>query len=245
MPRCFVAALTVVCLLIPGVALGDDPSIEAPIPPRVELKASIAPRALAKSKPTPISLHASTSVSTEDGTPPLALKEFELEVDRHARLNLGGIPVCNGHEGTRGESTVWEACREALVGMGKIEIGIAFPGAIVPDQHEEVFIYNGGIRKGARTLYLWTEIDVPTPAAIVIPVVIEGDHGRYGLKAVGSVPKIAGGAGWIDRLGLRFRRGIFSATHPPDGTFDLRESMVFVDGTRLVASVSLPTASLR
>jgi hypothetical protein len=241
MPRCFVAALAVVCLLIPGVASGDDPSIEAPISPRVELKASIAPRALAKSKPTPISLRASTSVSAENGSHPPALKEFELEVDRHARLNLGGIPAC--HSG--GRETVRKACREALVGKGVIDIGIQFPETTTPDQHEEVFIYNGETEKGARKLFLWSEISIPRPTAIVIPVTIKADRGRFGLKAVGSVPKIAGGSGWIDRLELRFHRGIFSATYPRDGTFDLRESTVFVDGTRLVSSVSLPTTSLR
>lgn len=241
MARRFVAALAAACSLISGVALGAETPAEAPPSPRVELRADISPRALGKSKPTPISLRASTSVhSTGYGRPP-ALEEFELEVDRHARLNLGGIPVCHPQH----EATVQEECREALVGKGTIDVAFQFPETASIEQHEEVFAYYGGVRKGTRTLFLWTEISIPTPAAISIPVAIKADHGRFGLKAVGSVPKIAGGYGWIGRLGLRFRRGIFSATHPPDGTFDLRESTVFADGTRRVSSVALPTASLR
>ena len=129
------------------------------------------------------------------------------------------------------------------MGKGAIDIGIQFPETSTQDQHEEVFIYNGGTEKGARTLFLWTEISIPRPAAIVIPVTIKADRGRFGLKAVGSVPKIAGGSGWINRLELKFYSGIFSAIYPPVGTFDLRESMDFVDGVYLVSSVALPVTS--
>jgi hypothetical protein len=59
------------------------------------------------------------------------------------------------------------------------------------------------------------------------------------VKLVGSVPKIAGGAGSVIYLAWRFRKGIFSATCPV-GHLDTGFVAVFVDGTHLEGSASRP-----
>jgi hypothetical protein len=52
---------------------------------------------------------------------------------------------------------------------------------------------NGGTKGGVTTLFVHAYVNVPAPTAIVTTVKISKIHnGRNGLKAVGSIPKIAG-----------------------------------------------------
>lgn len=63
------------------------------------------------------------------------------------------------------------------------------------------------------------------------------DLGRYGLKLVGSVPKIAGGAGSVTHLAFRLHKSVFSATCPADRQLDTRFTTTFGDGTLLGGAV--------
>lgn len=106
--------------------------------------------------------------------------------------------------------------------------------------HSDVTAYNAGLRNGIRTLLLDAFITVPTPAQIVMMVEVKhSSRDRYGLKLVGSVPKIAGGMGSIIRLSFGFHKNIFSATCPV-GHLNTGFATTFVDGTHLGGSVVRP-----
>lgn len=161
-----------------------------------------------------------------------ALKEFEIEEDRHLWLNLNGVPVCS--HGNVDEPPMKQRCKKALIGSGKMETYISFPQSIPITADSEVAIYNVGRRNGVRTLLMDAFILVPTPAEIITTVEVKhSDLGRYGVKLVGTIPKIAGGAGSITYLAMRFHKGIFSATCSPDRHLDTRFTTTFADGTRL------------
>lgn len=176
-----------------------------------------------------------------DGSHPPALKEFEIEEDRHLRLNLEGIPVCS--RGTVESPPPQQRCREALIGTGKLVINIKFPEQEPIVTHAKVFAFNAGMRDGGRALMLSAYVTVPTPATIVISVEVKKiDSGPYGLNLVGAVPKIAGGSGSVTYLGMRFRKGIFSAACP-DRSLSTQFTATFVEGSRLgggVARVCMP-----
>jgi hypothetical protein len=65
----------------------------------------------------------------------------------------------------------------------------------------------------------------------VIPVALSPrNEGIYGLSAAASIPKLAGGSGSLTYLGLRFRKGLFSAACPKRHLqFGVADS--FADGT--------------
>jgi hypothetical protein len=175
--------------------------------------------------------------ANSDGSHPPALEKFEIEEDRHLRLNLKDVPVCG--PGTVDSPPPQQRCRKALIGTGKVVVNIQFPEQPEPIvTHAKVFAFNAGVRDGARVLLLTTYITVPTPAVIVFTVKVQKiDTGPYGLDLVGSVPKIAGGSGSVTYLGVRFRKGIFSAACA-DGRLQTGFGAAFVDGTQLGEAVS-------
>lgn len=196
--------------------------------------ASFSPKALDKSKQTPASLRTTMSFATSDGSHPPALQQFEIAVDRHARLNVKDIPVCR--PGNVDEKPLKERCKGALIGTGKMESVMKFPDSSAISARGEVDIYNAGQRNGTRTFFAATYVPIPTPAEVVITITVEHDSGRYGFKLVGAVPKIAGGAGSVTHLELGLRKSVFSATCA-DRHLNARLGATFVEGTHLNGSV--------
>lgn len=208
------------------------------LPPEVEatLEADFTPKALPKSEQVPISLREAMGFKNSDGSHSPALKEFEIEEDRHLRLNLEEVPVCG--PGTVESPPPQQRCREALIGTGKLVINIKFPEQEPIVTRAKVFAFNAGMRDGVRAIMLSAYITVPTPAVIVFWVKVKKiDSVPYGLNLVGSVPKIAGGSGSITYLGMRFHKGIFSAACPAR-SLSTQFTVTFVEGTRLGGGVA-------
>lgn len=210
-------------------------------PGEVEAKfdARFKPTRLSRSEPTPLSPWVSMRFKPSEYSRVPALEEFEIEEDRHLRLNLNGVPVCS--PGNVDEPPMKQRCEDAVIGKGKMVANVFFPEVTIPSLHSEVIVYNAGLRNGVRTLLMEAFITVPTPNTIVTVVKVKhSDLGRYGLKLVGSVPKIAGGTGSIESLAWRFHKDTFSATCPADRQLDTRFTTTFVDGTFLGGTVARP-----
>ena len=208
------------------------------LPPEVEGKfdARFSPQRLSRSKQTPISSWVSMRFKNPESTHTPALKEFEIEEDRHLRLNLKGVPVCA--RGNADEPPMKQRCKKALIGSGEMDTYIFFPEGVPIVARSEATVYNAGIRSGVRIFFLDAVVTIPAPAEIITKVEVKhSDLGRYGLKLVGSVPKVAGGAGSVISLAWRFHKSIFSATCPPDRHLDTRFTSTLVDGTTLIGTV--------
>ena len=222
---------TAVCLVAaPARACGS--SIEA------KFDARFSPQRLSRSKRTPLSPWVSMSFKNSDGTHPPALTEFEIEEDRHLRLNLTGVPACHGL-GIQDGIPIQQKCRESLIGGGRMVVNIQFPEQEPIVTRSKVTAYNeGASSSGTRSLLLAAYITVPTPAAIVTTVEVkQNDAGPYGLKLVGSVPKIAGGSGSITYLAWRLHKGISSGICA-DRHLQTGLKANFVDGTFLAGTVT-------
>jgi hypothetical protein len=220
-----------ICLeAAPAQACGS--SVEA------KFDARFSPRQLSPSEQTPLSPWTSMRFTNSDGTHPPALEEFEIEEDRQLRLNLRGVPACRGL-GIQDGIPLQQKCRASLVGTGRMVLNIQFPEQEPIVTRSKVTAYNEGVSSnGTRSLLLAAYVAVPTPAVIVTTVEVkEHTPGPYGLKLVGSVPKIAGGSGSATYLAWRFRKGIFSGTCQ-DRHLDTRFTTNFVDGTFLGGAVS-------
>lgn len=220
-----------------GSALAEGVDL---LPPAVEanFEASFTPQMLPKGEQAPISLRTSMEFMKSDRSHPPALKEFEIEEDRRLRLNLTGVPACHGW-GIQDGMPIQQACKGALIGTGRMFVNIQFPEQEPFVTRAKAAVYNDGVRSETGRLLLAAYLTVPTPAEVVSTVRVKRVSGnRYGLKLLGSVPKIAGGSGSIIRLALRFRKGIFTATCPLDRHLDARFMTAFADGTTLAGTVS-------
>jgi hypothetical protein len=205
------------------------------------------PTALPKKTLAPIAFSASGKIKTLDGTHVPALKEVLVEADKNTAVFVKGYPVCRAPQLQSQDSAHAEAaCKPALIGKGTTNIEIEFPESKPIPVHSKLLVFNGGESGGVTTFYIHAYITVPTPAAVVTTVKIKKIHnGRYGMLAVATIPKIAGGAGSVTSFSLSINKkysykgktvSVLSAKCP-DGKLQAHATAIFADGTHASAEV--------
>ncbi len=230
-----IGALT--AAVVAGVAAAEKPAKVRAGNLELTFNGGFSPKVLSKKKLTPIKLSASGKIRTLDGSHPPAMKKFILETDKNGAIDVKGLPVCRSSklqsQDTRHAERI---CRSAIIGTGRATASIAFPESAPIPAKSKVIVFNGGFRRGTTTLYIHAYLTVPVPAAIVTTVKIKKiHHGRYGLKSVASIPKIAGGSGSVTDFNLTIRKkGVLSA-RCRDGKLQAHGTAMFADGTRASA----------
>lgn len=234
-----VAALSAVAVVS---AAGDK---ESAVVGNIEFSAGggFSPKALSKTKQTPIALTAEGKIKTLDGTHPPALKEVLIETDKNGAINVKGYPTCkSGQLQSQDTSHAKAACKSALIGSGKTTATVEFAESkeiLVPSQ---LLVFNGGEKGGVVTLYIHAYFSKPIPGAIVTTVKIKKIHkGRYGLLSTASIPKIAGGSGSIANFQLKIdkkftyqgKKVSVLTAKCPDGKLQAHATGVFTDGTKI------------
>ncbi len=200
---------------------------------------TFTPKKLSKTKQTPIALSVEGKISTTDGSHPPPLKEAIIETDKNGAVNVKGYPTCkSGELQSRDSKAALKACKPALIGEGKTDVAIAFPEQPDIIAHSKLLVFNGGLQGGVTTLYIHAYITLPVPAAIVTTVKITKVHnGRYGLKSVATIPKIAG-EGAITSFNLKIDKkftykgkkvSVLSAKCP-DGRLQAHATAKFANG---------------
>jgi hypothetical protein len=198
-----------------------------------------SPSKLPKNKLAPITLTAAGKIATKDGTHPPALKETIVETDKNGAINVKGIPVCKaGQLQSRDTKSAEKACPKAIIGTGQTTAEVAFPEQKPIDVHSKLLVFNGGFSGGTTTLYIHAYFAAPVSGAIVTTLKIKKHpHGRYGLKTVATIPKIAGGSGSVTSFNLKIdRKGVLTAKCP-DGKLQANATAVFSDGTKASATI--------
>lgn len=169
------------------------------------------------------------TIKTTDGTHPSAFRELVLDVDKDAKINTKGFPVCGaGQLEARDTKSAKRVCGKTIIGEGTATAEIAFPEQAPIKVFSPLLVFNGGERGGKVTVLVHTFITVPAPAAIVTTVTVQ--RKGAGLHVVAKIPVIAGGSGsavsFRFTLGktYRYKRkqvGYFEA-RCPDGVFKVR-----------------------
>lgn len=198
-----------------------------------------SPSKLPKKKMVPINLAASGKIATKDGSHPPALKQVLLETDKNGTVNVQGVPVCkSGQLQSRDTKGAEKACKKAIIGAGTTNVQIAFPEQKPIPVSSKLLVFNGGKSGGTTTLFIHAYITVPTPAAIVTTVKIKKiKNGRYGLKSVATIPKIAGGSGSVTSFSLNVGKQKVLLAKCPDGKLQAHATSVFADGTKASATI--------
>ncbi|HEV7615212.1 MAG TPA: hypothetical protein VGO36_03165 [Solirubrobacterales bacterium] len=230
---------SLIALSVAGIATADKPVKVRAGNLELTFNGGFSPKALSKTKLTPITLNASGKIRTLDGSHPPAMKEFVLETDKNGAIDVKGLPVCRSSQLQSQDTKHAEAiCKTAIIGSGKATASISFPESNPIPATSKIVVFNGGFKGGTTTLYIHAYLTIPAPAAIVTTVKIKKIHnGRYGLKSVASIPKIAGGSGSVTDFNLTInKRGVLSAKCP-DGKLQAHGTAVFTDGTRASAEI--------
>jgi len=234
------AIAALIAVSVAGIATGANKPVTVEAGNLVfTFNGGFSPSKLPKNKLAPISLNASGKIATKDGTHPPALKEVVLETDRNGAINVKGIPVCkSGKLQSRDTAAAEKACPKSIIGKGTTAVEVQFPEQKPIQVNSKLLVFSGGTSGGKTTLYIHAFITVPTPAAIVTTVKIKKHkNGRYGLKSVATIPKIAGGSGSVKSFNLTInRKGVLTAKCP-DGKLQAHATSVFADGTKASATI--------
>jgi hypothetical protein len=202
----------------------------------------LTPEAVSKTKLTPVTFDISGKIRTLNGEHPPALKEFLLEADKNTDVDVTGLPTCSASKLQAQDTKHAEAaCKPAIIGVGQAKAEIAFPDQPPIPATSKIIAFNGGKSGATTTFYIHAFLTVPTPAAVVSTVKItKVRNGRYGVKSVTTVPKIAGGTGSVVDFNLKInKRGVILAKCP-DGKIQAHGTAVFSDTTKVSADVIRP-----
>jgi hypothetical protein len=197
------------------------------------------PKKLPKNKLAPITLTASGKISTKDGKHPPALKEAIVETDKNGTINVKGLPVCkSGQLQSRDTKAAEKACKKSIIGTGQTTVEVQFPEQAPIDVNSKLLVFNGGKSGATTTLYIHAYFSAPVTGAIVTTVKIKKvNNGRYGLKSIATIPKIAGGSGSVKTFNLTInKKGVLMAKCP-DGKLQAKTTAVFSDGTKASAGI--------
>jgi hypothetical protein len=250
--RPFAALAVVVAALVVLVAGGT--ALAGNKPETVEVgnlvftfNGGFSPTALPKSKLAPITLTASGKIATKNGEHPPALKEAIVETDKNGAVFVKGLPVCkSGQLQSRDTKAARKACPKAIIGSGHTAVEVLFPESKPIPVDSALTVFNGGQKGGTTTFYIHAYFTAPITGAIVTTVKIKKIHnGRYGLKSVASIPKIANGSGSVKSFDLKIGKtytykgkkvSVLSAKCA-DGKLQAFASSIFADGTKASAGI--------
>ncbi len=195
----------------------------------------------------PIKLNLSGKIETLDHTHPPAIQEVMIETDKNGAINAKGLPVCtSGKLQAQTSAKARAICESALIGEGRTDVEVEFPEQPPFIAKSEVLAFNGGVKGGTTKVFVHAYLSSPVSAAVVVPVTVSKvKNGRYGLKTVAKIPKIAGGYGSPVSFSLKVDRKFtykgkqqsYLLAKCPDGHLNAKGVGVFSGSLRLAGSL--------
>jgi hypothetical protein len=228
---------------VSAVGIATAAGGEGPVTVKVgtlELTANggFTPKALSKTKQTPIELKAAGEVKEADGSHPPAVREVVLEGDKAAEVHLKGIPTCkSGQLQATDTGAAMKACKSALIGTGEATAQVAFAEQNPINVNSKILVFSGGEKGGKATMFIHAYFSNPISGAIVTTVTItKHKHGRFGTLAVAKIPQITGGSGSITKFNLNIDKNVAGknpiSSKCEDGKLKVHVLGKFEDGTK-------------
>jgi hypothetical protein len=192
-----------IALTVAGVAVAAKDTVvrAGNLVVTIDGSSGVTPKALSKSKYTPVAFTAAGNVRTTDNSQPPPLKEVLLEA-KNSAVDVKGFPVCPGSAlQARDTAAVKKACPDSIIGTGSGKFLVQFPEQAAIPATSPLLVFNGGVKGGVTTFYIHAYLTQPIVTAVVTTVKIT--KSGTGLKSVSSIPKIANGAGSVTDFSLK------------------------------------------
>jgi hypothetical protein len=233
---------------VSAVGIATAAGGETPVTVKVgelELTANggFSPKALSKTKQTPIELKASGEVKMANGEHPPAVREVILEADKAGEVHLKGIPTCTSGQLQATETKAAEkACPTAIIGSGEATAEVALPEQKPIDVNSKILVFNGGEKGGKATMFIHAFFSQPVSGAIVTTVTItKHKNGRFGTLAIAKIPQITGGHGSITKFNLNIKKNVAGknpvSSKCEDGKLKVHVEGKFEDGTKAATEI--------
>lgn len=252
---CAALALLALSLLAPSAYTEVTQSTNV----RVIVNGKLTPRSLPRSGLIPVRVAVGATIVPSAGTTPPSLQEIKIEINRHGRFDLKGLPVCRYDEiQPSSTANAMSSCKSSLVGKGHFSSTVLQPEASPFPSEGALYAFNGTY-KGKPAILAHVYGTKPIPTSYTIPFTISSAMGNYGTILTAPTPNVGNEWGFITGLSLNLgrtfqargeRRGYISAACPaPKGftvaSFPLaRASFAFADG-RTLSSVLNRSCTVR
>jgi hypothetical protein len=243
----FAAALFALAVVGLALAKNEKPIVVTVGNLRLTANGNFSPTLLPKNEFAPITLNLSGKIETLDHIHPPAIQEVVVETDKNGAINAKGLPVCtSGKLQAQTTAKARAICKTAIVGEGSTSVEVAFPEQRPFIIKSELLVFNGGVSSGKTKVFVHAYLSSPVSAAVVVPVTVtKVHHGRYGLKTVAKIPKIAGGYGsplsFSLKVGRKFtykgKQQSYLLAKCPDGHLVAKGVGVFSGNLRLAGSL--------
>jgi hypothetical protein len=208
------------------------------------------PRELPAKGNAPITLSSTTRIKIKDGSTPPTLDAIDFLIDKHGVVNSKAFPVCppGKLEGTT-TAQARKRCAGALVGKGTGKALVTMPGKAPFRISSAVSFFNAPPTGGKPTMIAHAYETVPSPKALLVPIVIERvAKGRYGFHVRVEMPEVAGGYGaptladasvgaTLERKGKKIG---FIAAHCSGGRLQVEGNLTFTNGDRFPTTLTTP-----
>lgn len=174
---------------------------------RISFDGSFSPRALPRDRAVPISVSVEGSISTTDGSPPPRLQSISVAVNRHGLVSTRGLPVCPPQRlGQTSSATALSRCRAALVGHGRFDAAVEFPGSAPFPVEGEMLAFNSRVGgREAILMHIYSRRPIQETAVLVFRISRRA-RGRFGTVFSTTIPKIAAEAGYLTGISFSFGR---------------------------------------
>ncbi|HTT95769.1 MAG TPA: hypothetical protein VMF55_13935 [Solirubrobacterales bacterium] len=173
---------------------------------RVSFSSRLAPDRLPRARKAPVSVSFAGRISTVDGSEPPQLKTISLAINRNARLDHDGLPVCRYHQvQPAATAEAIEACPRSVVGKGSFRAAVALPEQSPFPSQGKVVAFNG-IVHGEHVIFAHIYGDRPLPQSATIIFRFGRRGGAYGLTLDAELPQVAAEWGHVSAVELTLDR---------------------------------------
>jgi hypothetical protein len=199
---CGASALLVLALLAPSAYTEVSQSTNV----RVIFKGKLTPHSLPRTGLAPVRVSVGASIIPSAGTTPPSLRKIQIEINRHGRFDLKGLPVCRYDEiQPSSTANAMSSCKSSLVGKGHFSSTVLQPEASPFPSEGALYAFNGTY-KGRPAILAHVYGTEPIPTSYTIPFTISGAKGDYGTTLTAPMPNVGNEWGFITGLSLNLGR---------------------------------------
>jgi hypothetical protein len=174
---------------------------------RVFLSSQVQPYKLPRIGTSPIAVFVAGRVAATSGGVPAQLEKLSVKVNRHARFQSQGLPVCPvAAIQPATTQRALRACGPAVIGSGQFWAQIVLPEQGAYATQGRLLIFNGR-RDGKQVLLAHIYTSHPFATSFVLTFGIHHIHsGPYGTEFSTSLPEALGEWGFVNRIKLTLKR---------------------------------------
>ncbi len=155
---------------------------------RIAFDGRISPAKLPRKGTAPVAVTVSTKISAPPGRPQPQLRQIEIAINSHGKLDSTGLPSCEVEDIQPATTQkALQECREALVGEGSFSSRVSLSKQAGFPSQGKLYAFNGTY-EGKPAILAHVYGTEPVPTSFTLPFVISKAKGTFGTRLTATIP---------------------------------------------------------